>query len=58
MTRSAMSNIKVGRICSVDMMKDLGKIASWGLYKKMIVIVHQAVNMENGSVAMVGGFKV
>lgn len=53
-----MSEIEVGRISSVDMVKDLGKVASGGFYQKVIVIVHQAVNMEDGSVAMVGGFKV
>ena len=53
-----MSEIEVGRVCSVDMVKDLRKIASGGLYQKVIVIVHQTVSMENGSVAVVGGFKV
>ena len=58
MSRAAVSEIEVGRVSSVDMMKDLRKVASGGLQEKVIVIVHQAVNMEDGSVTMVGGFKV
>ena len=53
-----MSEIEVGRIGSVDMVKDLRKVAPGSLYQKVIVIVHQAVNMEDSTVAMVGGFKV
>jgi len=58
MSRAAVSEIEVGRVGSVDMVKDLREVTPGGLYKKVIVIAHQAVNMEDGSVAMVGGFKV
>jgi len=53
-----MSDIKVGRVGSVDMVKDLRKVTPWGLYQKVIVIVHQAVTMEDGSIAMMNGFQV
>lgn len=53
-----MLNVKVGRVGPVDMVKDLRQVASGGLYQKMIVIVHQAVNMEDAPIAMMGGFQV
>jgi hypothetical protein len=40
------------------MVKDLRKVPPGGFYKKVIVIVHQAVNMKDSSIAIVSRFEI
>jgi hypothetical protein len=58
MSRPMVFDVEVGRVGSIDMMKDLREVASGGLQKKVIVIIHQTVNMDHGSIAMMSRFKV
>ena len=58
MSRPTVFDVEVGRVGPIDMVKDLREVASGGLYKKVIVIIHQTVNMDHGSIAMMSRFKV
>ena len=44
--------IEVHGIGAVDMLHNFGQISQGGFNQQMVVIVHQAVNMDNGAISL------
>jgi hypothetical protein len=47
-------DIEVGCIRSIDMMKYLRQVSPWRLEEKMVMISHEAIGVDNGSIAIMG----
>ena len=58
MSGSLPLSIKVSGIRTVNVVKDLRKIPPGGFKKKVVVILHEAIHVNGGAVAMMGGFQV
>ena len=58
MTGSSPFDIEVGRVGSVNMMKNLREVSSRCFQQKMIVIPHEAISMDDSSITIMSGFKV
>lgn len=53
MTAALSFDIVIGGICTVDMVHDLRQIPARSLQQEMIMIVHQAVSVNEGAIALV-----
>ena len=54
MSASIMFEVEINRIRRVNKVHDLGKVASRTLQSEMIMVGHQAVDMEIGGKPLVG----
>jgi len=53
-TRTVPLGVNVIGVCSVDVMEDLREVAPGGLQQEMVMVVHETVGMDDGSISIVG----
>jgi len=58
MARTIPFDIEIGRVGTVDVAQDLREVAGWRLQEQMIMIVHQAVDMNDGTKPLDGRLQI
>jgi hypothetical protein len=58
MTGPIPLHIEISRIGTIDVVKNLGEIGTRGFQKEVVMVVHQAVGINDRIISLRGGFKI